>query len=107
MCALVHALVPEVEQLNRQLSASVADKDKEIARLRSMLEDAAAGALLHTLVAPRVRVPQRTSMLSQGYLVDVSDIPSGAPGLHALLNYFRISFRFDYTYTYTFNCFGN
>ena len=35
--------------------------------------------------------------------------PSGAPGLHALLNYFGINFRFDYTYTYTytFNCFGN
>ena len=28
-------------------------------------------------------------------------LPSGARGLHALLNYFGISFRFDYTYTYT------
>ena len=34
-------------------------------------------------------------------------LPSGAPGLHALLNYFGINFRFDYTYTYTFNCLGN
>ena len=34
-------------------------------------------------------------------------LPSGAPGLHALLNYFGINFRFEYTYTYTFNCFGN
>ena len=34
-------------------------------------------------------------------------IPSGAPGLHALLNYFGISFRFVYTYTYTFHCFVN
>ena len=33
--------------------------------------------------------------------------PSGAPGLHALLKYFGINFRFDYTYTYTFHCFGN
>ena len=31
-------------------------------------------------------------------------VPSGAPGLHALLNYFGINFRFDYTYT--FHCFG-
>ena len=34
-------------------------------------------------------------------------LPSGAPGLPALLNYFGTNFRFDYTYTYTFNCFGN
>ena len=34
-------------------------------------------------------------------------LPSDAPGLHALLNYFGINFRFDYTYTYTFTCFGN
>ena len=27
---------------------------------------------------------------------------SGAPGLHALLNYFGMNFRLDYTYTYTF-----
>ena len=32
-------------------------------------------------------------------------IPSGAPGLHALLHYFGINFRFDHTYTNTFNCF--
>ena len=32
---------------------------------------------------------------------------TGAPGLHALSNYFGINFRFDYTYTYTFHCFGN
>ena len=32
---------------------------------------------------------------------------SGAPGLHALLTYFGMNFRFDYTYTYTSNCFGN
>ena len=41
--------------------------------------------------------------ISQGYF----RIPSGAPGLHALLNYFGINFRFDYTYTYTSNCFVN
>ena len=36
-------------------------------------------------------------------------VPSGAPGLHALLDYFGIIFRFDctYTYTYTFYCSGN
>ena len=34
-------------------------------------------------------------------------LPLGAPGLHALLNYFGINFCFDYTYTYTFHCFGN
>ena len=34
-------------------------------------------------------------------------LPSGAPGLHALLNYFGINFCFAYTYTYTFHCFGN
>ena len=31
-----------------------------------------------------------------------SCIPSGAPGLHVLLNCFGINFRFEYTYTYTF-----
>ena len=36
-----------------------------------------------------------------------SSIPSGAPGLHALLNDFGINFRFDYTNTYTYNCFWN
>ena len=36
-----------------------------------------------------------------------SFIPSGAPGLHALLNYFGVNFRSDYTYTYTFNCSWN
>ena len=34
-------------------------------------------------------------------------LPSGAPGLHTLLNYFGIIFRFDYTYTYTFHCSWN
>ena len=38
---------------------------------------------------------------------DLCELPSGAPGLHALLNYFGINFRFDYTYTYTFNCLEN
>ena len=37
----------------------------------------------------------------------LSELPSGAPGLHALLNYFGINFRFEYIYTYTLNCFGN
>ena len=33
-------------------------------------------------------------------------VPSGAPGVHALLNYFGFNFRFYYTYTCTFHCFG-
>ena len=33
-------------------------------------------------------------------------VPSGAPGLHALLNYFGINLRFDYSYTCTFHCLG-
>ena len=31
-------------------------------------------------------------------------LPSGAPGLHALLDYVGINFRFDYVYVFT--CFG-
>ena len=33
-------------------------------------------------------------------------LPSGAPGLHALQNYFGINFRFDYTYTSSFIVLG-
>ena len=38
--------------------------------------------------------------------IAIRALPSGAPGLHALLNYFGINFRFDYTYTYTLHCLG-
>ena len=49
----------------------------------------------------RPQNPSQNCVFEASELVSTKTLPSGGPGLHALLNYFGINCRFDYTYTYT------
>ena len=67
----------------------------DVPQLVSNISQGGSGAVPHTL------------RIFKGKRWPCKSLPSGAPGLHALLNVFGINFPFDYTYTYTFHCFGN